>query len=189
MNSTLSTPASRGVGAGEVEHLVGHVDADRLAGRADAAGARSGRRRRRPSRGRARSRLRAGRRRRWGRRSRATRRPRPRARRRLVAVERGAPDLDAVRVGGARGRRIAAGCRSRRRRTSRGRLRGCRGWPAVAPAAQPQVDALGRQQSAFSVGSQQVACASASQQPSGRRCGRVGQLSHADSSLRASGRT
>ena len=38
MNSTLSTPACLGVGAGEVEHLVGHVDADRLAGRRDAAG-------------------------------------------------------------------------------------------------------------------------------------------------------
>ena len=38
MNSTFSRPAVCGVGAREVEHLVGHVDADRLAGRTDTAG-------------------------------------------------------------------------------------------------------------------------------------------------------
>ncbi len=37
-NSTFSTPASRLVGAGELEHLVGHVEAVGLAGRADAPG-------------------------------------------------------------------------------------------------------------------------------------------------------
>ena len=37
-NSTFSTPASRGVGARELEHLVGHVEPDRLAGRPDAPG-------------------------------------------------------------------------------------------------------------------------------------------------------
>ena len=46
------------VGPRELEHLVGHVEADRLAGRADAARARGARRCRRPSRGRARSRRR-----------------------------------------------------------------------------------------------------------------------------------
>ena len=39
MNSTLVTPACVGVRAGEVEHLVGHVESDRSAGRSDAAGA------------------------------------------------------------------------------------------------------------------------------------------------------
>ena len=37
-NSTFSTPASRWLRAGELEHLVGHVEAVGLAGRADAPG-------------------------------------------------------------------------------------------------------------------------------------------------------
>ena len=63
--------------AGELEHLVGHVEADRLAGRRRRGARRSARRRRRPSRGRAPSRPRAGRRPRWERRSRARPRPPP----------------------------------------------------------------------------------------------------------------
>ena len=39
MNSTLATPAWAAFAAREREHLVGHVQADRAAGRADAAGA------------------------------------------------------------------------------------------------------------------------------------------------------
>ena len=38
MNSTFSTPAARWLRAGELEHLVGHVEPVRLAGRADPAG-------------------------------------------------------------------------------------------------------------------------------------------------------
>ena len=38
-NSTFSTPAVGGVGAREREHLVGHVEPDGAAARADAAGA------------------------------------------------------------------------------------------------------------------------------------------------------
>ena len=37
-NSTFSTPASRWLRAGQLEHLVGHVEAVGLAGRADPAG-------------------------------------------------------------------------------------------------------------------------------------------------------
>ena len=37
-NSTFSTPASAALRAGELEHLVGHVEPDRLAGGRDAAG-------------------------------------------------------------------------------------------------------------------------------------------------------
>ena len=38
MNSTFMHPALRGVAACEVEHLVGHVEADRSAGGAEPAG-------------------------------------------------------------------------------------------------------------------------------------------------------
>ena len=61
---------------------------------------------------------------------------------------------------------------------------------APRPAEQPQEEDSGEQQSALSVGSQQSAWASVEQQEVRRLGGlRIGQLSHADSSSRASGIT
>ena len=191
MNSTFSTPAARRVGAREVEHLVGHVDADRLAGRADAAGGDQdvgagagaevehglalaqvgdGGRHAAAERCGDRGLGSLGRARR-----RRARRPRPRL-----------PCASVVRV-------VAGSVlrdRTRRRRTCARTTSRMSVPSADGCLGQPQVEASGVQQSALSVGSQQVVCCLGRRSTRGSaRHGAGGQLSHADSSLRASGMT